>query len=291
MRARYPDHEGVVERDGVSLGYEIYGSRSPTILLMPTWTIVNVRFWKAQFHYLSRHFRVVTFDGPGNGRSDRPVDSRHYGHDALVADALAVLEATETDTVVLVSLSQGASRSLQLAADHPDRVLGQVFLGPTLPLTPPPPERADIPETFAQAIADPQGWEKYNAHYWQTDFRDFAEFFFAQAQPEPHSTKQREDTVGWAMETTPEVLIAEAQTKTEPDDREKILELCARVQSPTLVIHGTDDRISPFSRGLALAEATRGELIAIDGGGHMPQGRDPVIVNLAIREFVERLAA
>jgi pimeloyl-ACP methyl ester carboxylesterase len=204
---------------------------------------------------------------------------------------MAVLEATQTEDVVLISLSQGASRSLQLAADHPDRVLGQVFLGPTLPLTPPPPERAHVPETFAQAIADPEGWEKYNEHYWQTDYRDFAEFFFAQALPEPHSTKQREDCVGWAMETTPDVLVAESRTKTELDDRDQILELCARVQSPTLVIHGTDDRISPFSRGVALAEATRGRLIAIEGGGHMPQGRDPVIVNLAIRAFVEGLAA
>lgn len=291
MRARYPDEEGVVHRDGVDLGFEVYGSGSPTVLLMPTWTIVNVRFWKAQFHYLSRHFRVVTFDGPGNGRSDRPLDSRRYGHDPLVADALAVLDATETGRAVLVSLSQTASRSLQIAADFPERVLGQVFLGPTLPLTPQAPERASIPRNFDQAISDPRGWEKYNEHYWRSDYRDFAEFFFAQAFSEPHSTKQRQDAVEWALETTPEVLIAEAGTKWGPVSRDQVLDLCRRVQSPTLVIHGTDDRISPFSRGEALAGATGGTLIAIEDGGHLPQSRDPVVVNLAIREFVEGLAA
>jgi hypothetical protein len=37
MRARDPDDEGYVERDGVKLLYEIHGAGDPTILLMPTW--------------------------------------------------------------------------------------------------------------------------------------------------------------------------------------------------------------------------------------------------------------
>ena len=74
MRARYPDDEGFVECDGVKIGYEVFGSGTPTLLFLPTWTIIHSRFWKLQVPYLARHFRVVTFDGPGNGRSDRPLD-------------------------------------------------------------------------------------------------------------------------------------------------------------------------------------------------------------------------
>ena len=62
-RARYPDAEGYVERDAVCLFYEVYGSGEPTLLLLPTWSIVHSRFWKLQIPYLSRHCRVVTFDG------------------------------------------------------------------------------------------------------------------------------------------------------------------------------------------------------------------------------------
>ena len=72
-RARYPGVTGYVERDRVRVFYEVYGSGEPTILLLPTWSIVHSRLWKAQIPYLARHFRVVTFDGRGNGRSDRPV--------------------------------------------------------------------------------------------------------------------------------------------------------------------------------------------------------------------------
>lgn len=58
-RARYPDEEGFVERDGVRIFYEVYGDGEPTVLLMPTWSIIHSRFWKAQIPYLARHFQVL----------------------------------------------------------------------------------------------------------------------------------------------------------------------------------------------------------------------------------------
>ncbi len=72
MRARQPDRSGYVEREGVKLFYEVYGSGALTLLLLPAWSIIHSRMWKAQIPYLARHYRVVTFDGRGNGRSDRP---------------------------------------------------------------------------------------------------------------------------------------------------------------------------------------------------------------------------
>ena len=77
-RARYPDIEGHVERDGVNVFYEVYGEGRPTILLLPTWSIIHSRCWKGQIPYLARHFRVVTFDGRANGKSDRPPEAEAY---------------------------------------------------------------------------------------------------------------------------------------------------------------------------------------------------------------------
>ena len=71
-RARYPDESGYVERDGVKLYWEVYGSGEQTVFLLPTWSIIHSRHWKMQIPYLARHCRVLTFDGRGNGRSDRP---------------------------------------------------------------------------------------------------------------------------------------------------------------------------------------------------------------------------
>ena len=74
MKARQPDHTGYAVNDGVRLYYEVHGSGDTTMLLLPTWSIVDKRVWKMQIPYLSRHFRVVTYDPRGNGRSDRPQD-------------------------------------------------------------------------------------------------------------------------------------------------------------------------------------------------------------------------
>ena len=88
MRAREPDATGYVDQGGVKLHYEVFGDGTPTLLLMPTWTIVHARFWKAQVPYLARHFRVVTYDGPGNGRSDQPLAPAPYRYEAQGRSAL-----------------------------------------------------------------------------------------------------------------------------------------------------------------------------------------------------------
>ncbi len=140
-RARYPDEEGYVERDGVRLFYERYGEGEPTALLLPTWSIVHSRFWKLQIPYLARHCRVVTFDGRGNGRSDRPSGGDAYTPDEFAADAAAVMDATGIERATLVALSCGALWGTILAADHPERVDGVVYIGPAVGLAPGHPER------------------------------------------------------------------------------------------------------------------------------------------------------
>ena len=58
-RARYPDEDGYVERDGVRIFYEVYGEGERTVLFLPTWSIIHSRHWKAQIPYFARHHRVL----------------------------------------------------------------------------------------------------------------------------------------------------------------------------------------------------------------------------------------
>jgi pimeloyl-ACP methyl ester carboxylesterase len=280
-RARYPEHEGYVERDGVRVFYEVYGEGDPTIMFVPPWAIVHSRCWKMQIPYFARHCRVVAFDPRGNGKSDRPVDSEAYNEYEYAADAVAVLDASGTEQAILVSLSLGAQRSLVLAADHPERVRGMVFIAPSLPIAPGHDYR-DIP--FDQPLDTDEGWAKFNAHYWLRDYPGFVEFFMSQAVTEPHSTKPIEDAVEWGLETDAKTLLAVSTGRFL--DEAVIRDLCARVRCPVLVVHGDDDHISPHRRGAALAEATGGRLATLEGSGHFVHARDPVKVNLLLRDFV-----
>ena len=121
-RARYPDAEGFVERDGMRLFYEVYGEGEETLFLIPTWSLVHSRHWKMQIPYFARHFRVLTMDGLGNGRSERCRDPRRYGATEFARDCLAVMDATRTERAVMVSLSKGAQFLLELARLAPERV-------------------------------------------------------------------------------------------------------------------------------------------------------------------------
>jgi pimeloyl-ACP methyl ester carboxylesterase len=286
MRAREPDTEGFVDRDGFKLHFEVFGEGEPTLLLLPAWSIIHSRQWKAQVPYLARHYRVLTFDPRGNGRSDRPRTAEAYDDDQYVADALAVLDATGTREAVLVGLSRGGRWSVELAAARPERVLGAMLIDPGLPFLAPLPREQN--NSFDEELDRTDGWAKFNRHYWLREYRDFLEFFASQAFSESHSTKQIEDMVGWGLETSPETLIL-TQLGAQPASREEMEAVLRRVRCPVLVVHGAEDRVRPHAAGAAVAELTGGSLVTVEGGGHCPQARHPVRINLLLREFVESL--
>ncbi len=291
MRAVEPSDEGFVERDGVSLHYEVYGAGGPTVVLLPTWSIVHSRFWKAQIPYLARHYRVVTFDGRGSGLSDRPKGSENYAHQQFAADTLAVMDRTGTDQAVLVTLSRGAYWSVLIAAEQPDRVLGLFAMAPGVPLALDP-ASSYTAEHFEEAYDETAlevtgGWARFNAAHWVSDYPDFLDFFFGQMFTEPHSSKQIEDCVTWGLQIDPRTLVDTSRGSWNSRSPEGFRAACDQVQCPVLVVHSIDDPISGHATGARLAEVTGGSLVTLEGSGHGPQGRDPVLINRLVRQFVD----
>lgn len=296
MRARYPDSTGFVVRDGVRVAWDVHGSTGPIVLLMPTWSIVDSRHWKMQIAHLARRARVVTVDGRGNGRSDRPLEPAAYASAEFVADALAVLDAVGAERAVVAGASMGAGYALELAATAPDRVTALALLGASVPFLAAPrrgpavdPE-SPAPPGFHDRPADPRGWALYNAHVWRERYPDFVDFFFREVFTEPHSTKAIEDATGWALQTDGETLVRMEAATYLATDRTGVEALLSRVQCPALVVHSDDDHVVPLAVGQALALAIGAELTVIEGGGHLPQTRDPVAVNRALSGLLDRVA-
>ena len=129
MRAKLPGKSGFVDRDSVKIYYEIYGDGPETMVFLPPWTIVHSRVYKAQLPYFSERFRCITYDGRGNGKSDRPADVAAYSLENYLADALAVMDATEAGNAILVGLSFSGMLASLLAAYHPDRVRAAILVG------------------------------------------------------------------------------------------------------------------------------------------------------------------
>ena len=294
-RARYPDEQGFIERDGVRVFWESYGTGDQTILFLPTWTLVHSRVWKAQIAYFARHFRVICFDPRGNGRSDRPQEPSAYDEREFAQDALDVMDACGVERAICVSLSTGAQRALLLAAEHPDRVGGLVFVSPMFPVSPLRSFHWRLlrhPRILPFAMRPPlttRGFGKLNPYYWtHGGYADYVHWWAERMLPEPHSTKQIEDSIAWSHDTDGATLsLTAAHGLAVPARRRDQIELAKRVRCPVLVIHGTKDRCTPYPDGKALAKITGGRLETVEGAGHLPHARKPVQVNLALREFFD----
>ena len=261
------------------------------MLLLPTWSIVDSRIWKAQVAYLARHFRVITFDGRGSGRSDRPSQPSDYTDDQYAADAVAVLDAVGAQRAVVAGFSCGVTFAIHLAAGWPDRVAGLFAIAPACGFGIQHPDREHDP--WQDDVGpEPKGWDTYNRDFWAAGgYPEFVEFFFRQIFNEPHSTKQVEDCVEWALETGWEVAAASKDGRVGCRGAicAPVEPLAGKVQCPVFALHGTADKLDPIAIAERLVEITGGELLRLEDVGHGPLGREPVLVNTELRRFVERV--
>jgi pimeloyl-ACP methyl ester carboxylesterase/predicted glycosyltransferase len=271
MRARQPDSTGYAVNDGVRTYYEIFGGGPTTVLMMGTFPVVDGHQWKGQVPYLARHFRVITFDPRGNGRSDRPAGPDAYSDEVYAADARAVLDATGTESAFLIALCSGIKWALLVAHAQPNRVRGLVAIAPGVhPLAPHP--APIVP------VDDPS---------WQGNYPGWVDYHTELLLPEPHSSKVFEDLVGWSLQSDAETIAARTHAPLRPAEEGEAVTMSKALACPVLVLHGTEDACQPLARGRRFAELTRARLVVLDGVGHLPHGRHPVLVNTLIKEFVD----
>ena len=290
-RARYPDADGFVERDGVRVHWERYGSSAPpAYLLLPTSggpALADVEVPDPVPG--SGHGTVITFDPRGNGRSDRPRNPALYARREYAEDAVAVLDAAGVARALVVAWCD-LGESLILAAEHPERVAGLVEIAPAIQLGDMPPESAAY--TFDAPLQTDEGWAKENRHYWLRDWRGYTEFFFGECFSEPHSTKQIEDAVDWSLETDAETMLLSFRGWNDKViERAEATAHAGRIACPGVVIHGTEDRLVEAGRGRTIAEALGWGHVSMAGSGHGPHARDPVRTNLLLRSAGRAVAS
>jgi pimeloyl-ACP methyl ester carboxylesterase len=284
LRARYPDEEGFVERDGVRVGYELYEGPEPTVLFAPQPALGHARGLKNVIPYIARHFRLLLVEGRGNGRSDRPADPAAYTPPELTADCLAALDATETQRAIVVSWSPLASVGLNLCVDHADRVIAAVFVTPNLWLG----------DGFTahfnarrEAYTDAQA---YNRHHMLADWPGFVKQYVRVLLPHPHSTRQMEEVVSHALDTDGPSFVASVDGRSLPE-REAALAMARRVRCPILIMQNGGSALGSKDSSNALAEVTGARLHVFEDLGPIVWCRWPVLFNIALREFLESVRA
>ncbi len=280
MRAMLPHTEGAVDRNGVNIHYEIYGNGDHTIVFVPTWALVHSRVWKAQVPYFAEHFRVITFDPRGNGKSDRPDETAAYAIEEVIEDVRGVMDKTGTDKAILVGFSFSSAIAFAAASRMADRAEAVVSFGAWTPIIEPLDFRKNVQTDADDSV-------KFSYGYWRKDYAGFHRWFFDRLHCEPHSTKQKEDSISWAADGDAEMLIHTQETRAQqgvPISDETY----ETVRCPCLLIHGLDDRVTPYQGSERIAELTGGELHLMPGVGHAPHARFPAKINTLMRDFLAR---
>jgi non-heme chloroperoxidase len=262
----------------IDIHYEDHGEGQP-VVLVHGYPLDGTSWERQERVLLQEGHRVITYDRRGFGRSSQP--SVGYDYDTFAADLKALLDHLDLTDIVLGGFSMGTGEVARYLGTYgSSRVRKAALLGvipPFLLKTDDNPEGVDgqVFEDIKAAIVsdryayfadflnnfynvDVFGGTRISDHAWQASF-------IVAAGASPHATYVCVDA--WLTDFRSDL---------------------PKIDVPTLVVHGTADRILPFSATAAripdLIDDVR--LVTVDGGPHNIAWTHPEEVNRALLDFL-----
>jgi pimeloyl-ACP methyl ester carboxylesterase len=212
--------------------------------------------WTAQVPVYSREFRVIVFDNRGTGRSDFPADAE-YTIPVLADDAAALLDALGVESAHVYGISMGGMIAQEMALRHPEKVTS-LILGATTPGGP----SAVAPEPEAIKSLLEQG-----AAVDRSVNPALLDVLFSPGFLADHGSELTSAFQGMAdyPQTSHEAYQAQLRAVAAHDTYDRLPD----IDTPTLVLHGTDDPVLPAGNGRILAERIPGaKLVLLEGARH-----------------------
>ena len=109
-----------INRNGVKINYEVYGS-GPALLLTHGFSATS-NMWDDQINTLSKHFTLIVWDMRGHGQTDYPDDEGLYNEEETIEDIRAILFDLKIDKVNIGGMSLGGYMSLAFYYKYPEMV-------------------------------------------------------------------------------------------------------------------------------------------------------------------------
>ena len=267
--------------DGVRIAYATSGQTGPRLVRATHWMTHLEWDWHNPVYgptirWLSRHYRLLRYDGRGSGLSDRNIAMATL--DDAVSDLAAVVDAAGLDRFALLGRSQGSAISIRYAAQHPDRVTHLVFIGG---LAKGWMKRGNTPPSAEQARAFSQLVE----HGWGQNNEAFQQLVVSEMFPGADAEQRQAFLTLQRASCSPKDAACIACTVAEYDVSNDL----ARVRCPALVLHSPNDLCVPFEQGRLIASSIPGaRLEPFDSVNHTPLPGEPAFdaVYRLIDEFV-----
>lgn len=250
----------VTTRDGVKLYVKDWGQGRP-VVMTHGWPLSADSFDDLSMAIADAGMRAISYDRRGFGRSDQPWTG--YDYDTLSDDLADVLEQTGAHDATLLGFSMGGGEVARYMSRHAGNQVKQaVLVSSTLPFrlktddNPDGVEQAKFDETAAAIAQD-------RAAFWPPFFKNF---FGVGMVSHPVS----DEVMAWAcsvsMQASLKATLACAKAFSSTDFRGDL----ASFKVPTLIIHGSDDKIVPIesSSRLTARAILHARFIEYEGAPH-----------------------
>lgn len=258
--------------DGRQLSWYEVGEGAPLVLLHG-WAM-SAAVYSEMAASLCGEFRLLIPDLPGHGESSPPAQC---DLETIASDLACWLEDVETAPLAVVGWSLGGMLALELAGTSRLAIEKMVLVATTPQFTLSDAWPFGLPSTQIHALA-----RNLRRRFEGT----LGEFFALAFAGEQISSERLREVRRFAVQQSrmPEREAASGflALLASQDQRE----LVASVKQPTLVIHGSLDKITPVEAGRQLAELLpQGSFVEYPGVGHGPFLSRPDDVAAAIRRF------
>jgi pimeloyl-ACP methyl ester carboxylesterase len=257
--------------NGVRLHYRDSGSGPETVVFSHSYLVSSEHF-APQIERLSARYRCIAFDHRGHGGS--AVAAGGYDMENLYADAVGVIETLGCHPCHFVGLSTGGFIGLRLAIRRPELLRSLVLMDTSADEEP-----ADARPRYRAMLAALR-W----LGYWPVAGRVFRMFFSPATRRDP---ARREELKVWRRRMVANDRLAMYRFGHGIFARAAVADQLGTVATPTLVVVGEDDELTPPSRAQRIAERIRGaQLSVIPRAGHLTTVERPRLVTQVLEGFL-----
>jgi len=238
--------------DGVDFYYEVEGAGEPLILIRGFGS--NADHWHPQVVAFSPHFRVVTFDNRGIGRSGKP--DVPYSISMMADDAVGILDGIGISGAHVLGLSMGGMIAQNIAVRYPEKVNALVLTCTHCGGDHAIRAREEVQKNFADFIYNGSleaGQKAIKSLFAEKTFTEAPEIF------------QRYQEISGKFPSDIDTLRRQREAIAAHDAWDDL----PNIQAPTLILTGSEDAVVPAENSDILAERIPdAQLKIFEGGGH-----------------------
>ena len=265
---------GKVKVNDINMYYEIHGEGFPLVMIMGYGA--SFEYWNPKIiDEFSKNFKVIVFDNRGSGRTDKP--DKEYSIKMFADDTTGLMDALNIERAHILGHSMGGMIAQEIVLNYPERVEKLILSSTSCggrKYVPPSTEIALIAMRDREGMKQDEIVRSFIPLRFTEDFiKNNPEFIEEQIQREIEAP------------FTPAYSIKRQGIALVQFNTSKRLK---NINTPTLVLHGKKDIMTPTKNGEILAELIPGAKLSLfDNSGHETHFHEPKKYVKTVLEFLK----